>query len=1808
MSVSIRRLGQRLLWRRRLRRFLQADDPTVISADRLAREFSAADPRSIERLWKKITIEADRMRIDGSLSPDKYRELTEALRNTDPQLLSERLSPLHPLLLDKEFYRLSDVATREWLRRSFARFAKRHRLSPKSAALLWQGERCRPIRYSAGMLLCSILSAAAVGWIGVLMCPAKAAVLLLTALPAVFTGVYLISAALLRRLLPDSPLPQLESSAGHSVLRVLVGRFQDADASLDQAQSIVSGTGEDCLLLLTLPDVSVSPPSNEQAQIDLLTKRAEELSRQSDSTVTLVIPPRRYRPGKWGKARWIGRLTVSELAEVIAHSLQGLSVYPEAIAILPIGGTLMPIGEEGMASALFHPLCPSDALVFLTPSASPLPLDRLTVLRQCLLQKYNAPSDLVGWGIYRTDALLALAKGEMLSPRLASQPLFTEQVRSPSACTPVLRQTPTLLPCLRLLLPLSRTLLLLGIVAARLPPSLSFLLWTVASADLSAAALLSLRTGRRFFLYTLPAWKRLAAAFVNRSVLPMQDLLPRAGSRLPWGLCLLSLAFGSTAIAIGTPWSILGLGWIIAPLLQSDIQPSAELTPALRGACYALAEELYPYLQRSEDALPPAYLTKTGENALYTTPAVLGTHLAAEISACDLGLIDPYTLERRVEHLLRRLEGLPTRCGLPYARYDTQTGEFYKDSRVDTVTVGLYALCLAAAESGLSALAIRNPSLRVLSQRIAHLQAQMDLTLLLNGDLSLCRALTPEGEREGQLTCFAGGGGLTLCAILTSDSAQSLSGKQKIAAWNTLLSPSEFKEGHCLILSENGTLDDYWLPLQLLPIPRDSLISDAAARAVRAALREGSKKNDLRAAAPPHPRCNPSSSSLTNHFHVHSLRNWPRLSAAPPPISAGCDSLSVFHACPQKEITAPLLCLLLQNRPRFALSHLQRLQKASPDGGFADPIHPEQIPVDGLALSLIALAGAVTHHTFAERLSALPRFCCLAPLLGRRPDSAVESKLPIPTSVKAIPVATASAPSVLLMGDAENALLIAKGHGICIWRNKIPLTSPASSAAPLIGGRGSGLLLQQNGKPFPLPHTVYRRSAGELILSDNGVQCRITQTASDWTLCWERADSAPTDLRFLLCPALPEARLWEDRMDTNGRTTVCLGVEYSPSLTLLAAIEGIESPFTHADPSPFPQGSNGIRSVFSIRPHTADGIVRTPSCMIGGRWSDKRLTLRLILAKGRADAITQLHSPTASRMIVAYPISQPAPDGSLASRVLEWQIRSLFSAAPIPSAMAVGSAGSDRDYLARCLTGGNRLLSEKGFPQSEEIPLPLQLSRREGAEALINRLLSTVPEDVETSLLPAEEQITYPDGFPRILRGRNRPTSARGYANGIARLSASPDGLEFTPVKGALPIRLTFRLFRGARDLLLPAAATAVRYAPAEVSFEGEDFSLRAALLPRLPLLAITLEGAGDARLCAPQLPPPCREEEGERFYSLPAERLLFIRRFADVERTVWLIGAFPRGRDRLYYLIRSAVTPLTLPPLLADTDRRLRSAASLLRIENRAMPALPSIVSAILASDSPARALLTPLCTPEVSIADLIRLANSPPTLLFPMALALRVAVTDETVAERRVPVEGGRASLYLLAARCLEQAMEEAPQHPLLPPIVSAFTRLAERLGDHTGKQLYAAFAPTEAAQPVHWNAFPEASPETVRLLSDLSVGKSGAASALLAALSNLPVSPAPTDAALLYCGLLWGVMGFTPSALGDGFSLAPSAVEEEITFLLTCRGEWRITLTPGAAPICTRADALAVTDGAPTQKIFRNRKFSPQNGCIVHKNSVK
>lgn len=1838
-AKSTGRLYRRLFRKAFLIRLIRGADLSALSPEEVARDFSCTDEKSIERLLAALRRTCERLRQKGKLSDDRCQALIEWQQNISPATLGELLSPYHSLLSEKPFYHLSDAPTRRRLRKSAARFAAWHRLSPESAALLWKGELPRPHYLLTALPLLAIPAAAVSGGVLLSLLPLAQRLPALLILPALFGGFYLLAVALLQKLLPSSPLPLLRSGEGHSLLVVGIGSAEQPQTALEGMARMISAGYSDCRYQLVLipSDGSAREAAGEEASAASIRAEAEKLASRFDCTLEVTFAKRQYEPSR---KQWKGTPTFPQLAKLLWESISAMEedTVPEAICLLPVEAAIFPDTFERLSAALFHPLCPADSLVFLRSPFSPHPTMRLQTLRSCLLQKLNAPADFHGYGILRKEALQAVAACDAgtpypLSPRLSGETLSLvgeERERRSSLFShcqskpfsPPLRQTPSLLPWLPIELAILRPLLLLWMIVANTPPLLFVLLALLSSADLWASALLSFSPSpKRFCLSTLSAWKVLGKEQLTRLLLPLRELweLHPIGGRV--GFCLASLFFGSAVIVteflpLQTPLFFLGLIWGIAPLLIGEPSHRQTLTANQKAACYALAEEIYPMLLE-EEKLPPAYKTLSGEAAPYTTPTTLGSELIALLSALDLGLCDAHTAEQKIAARLTKLESLPTRCGLPFARYAIETEDFYKDSTVSSAECGLYALCLAALEGGLRAYRSSHPSLSALADRAARLSDRMDLSLLLTDEDRLCRTLSPSGEQVGELPYLCGMGGVTLFAVLASDSTLSMGSQRKKRAFSELCAPITLKKGHLLIRSEQGELWEYLLPSLLLPLPEESLLAVGGRCALKLCLREArhtarsERRSKLRSAAPNEARV--SSDALSPSQRTHGFRRllfWSHLGKSAPLPQTGSRLLG--RSADPMPLTAPLLCLLLEQKPRIALCGLQKLQQSAPMGGFTDPAFGDRIPYTGLSFSLIALAGAVTSRSFRERIKALPRCGVLLPLLDRRWEEWREESPPHFTKAEELP--THTPPSLFLLGDANHGLLLRQGGLLSLWEGGKPLTAPQASDPLLSPNRITALLFSDGNRLLPFPCRPERRTPYRLCLEGEEISCEILQEAGGWCLQLTRAQASPVELRFLLSPAfrkgkpirltthrdtLPNIEPTEEHPSVASPSdpSIALVLELSPSQTLAIGLRGVDFPFTHADPSPFPTGERQLLSLFSLPPKEASGFCETPSCMIGGTWRGRTLSLRLCTASQKRDAIERLRFPaTIAADTKGTPFPLPVPDRSLAAMAMEWELNALYYGQAVPTATAIGST-----HLARCLDSARQILAEKGFSLASTLPTPLTVSHREGAEALLSRLLGKAPLCAQTPLLPPSGEITAPEGFWQILRGRDLPSLCRIYHNGIATLWADPEDFRFSPTLASEPIPLRLLLAHREAQQLLPASATALSYEAGQAVFSGDGFTLTASLLPNLPLLTIRLTSTDDAELVLPTLSLPHKEEGSDRFWYLSETQVLYFRTWKETDTQTWLIGTFPRAHDHLYYWIKENVTAQTLPAIMDGYNAEQRIAATVLTGISPNLPAFPALAAAVLEGTDRSRALLAPICTPASAKAALLQLSADDRSLLLPTALLLYHAVLgEERIDDCLIPIAGGRESLYLHAARSLEYAMENAPENPLLPTLTAAFAKLASEHCD-SAAPLYAAFEPpADACYPADgidplWHC-PR---KTVLLLAKLyqsdPCDSPAVVSALLNTIEKLPPNPPAAEAALLWCGVLFGVLGFHPAE--NGCTLAPLAVKEAYQFRLSYRGEHIVQLFPDAPPHTVSAES--VQSEKKGENISPQPIFSRQNG---------
>lgn len=1679
--------------------------------EQIAREQRTHSEDGLRKLAGQLYKMGEQLHQNGVISTQRWQEILRLLAQTQWAELEETLSPYHRLLQDKEFYRRSALTTRCVLRRHAAIFAKRHRLPPESAALLWKGERSAPRRWLCLFLLVPILPALLLSVLLWKSLPLWAWGWSLFTLPSVLLGGYLLAATLLNRLLPTSPLPLLDTGEGHPILVVGIeksSRYTEALAGLERLLH-TGNSASSYLLLLTHEDALLAQCAGEEEMEKQVRQKLCKLEQQYNVSIDLLVIPRTYDSHR---KKWCGQTSFHQIAPYLAEKI---SPETEAVCILPANGILLPQTIQRLSATLFHPLFTGNALSFLYPNESPLPAHRLAKLRRVLLQKMDAPADFNGYGMLRADCLhgFTATSSIPISPRLSGETLYGNP---PTALTDSPYATPRYGRLLCLASIICHPLLLWGIIHHAFPGWICLLLLALSLSDLWVSIALSFpRKNRTAIFYSRPSLIRLGKEVGIRLLLPLKGICT-FGQMSRTAQYLLTLLFGCAVIASGAPFSFLGIFWIAAPILFPAPLLESSLTPMEKAACHALSKELFEKMPIDTDRLPPSMM---GKEESATTPVTLGLYGSAFVSAFALGLCDHLTFRRQISALIDQLEELPVKCGLPYSGYRLEEGGAYENGTIDSYSAAIYALCLCQLETALLEYTPSHPQWKALAERVSRLTMQMDFHLLLSPSGELCQKLTPSGEQIGVLHLLCEKGGLTWFAALSSVgfSASSPTEVGAVAPkriFSRLIAPPA---PQCKGEWSPKRLRDHLLPLLLLPVPAGSpmdygadLLIRQIPRGKRWPIRERlSQKLALCFTPSPNqfPQGSPTSPPHAEERSFSSLLRWPRLTK-----TTGIDSPNM-QAPPTLPLRATEYCLLLAKKPHYALSRLQILQKYTPLGGFSEDSTSSALSVDALALGLIAMESAIRPSGFAQRIQNHPRCACLIPLLSTH-------SLPVfPTPLSSLPRPATSDPLAppILLGDGGHGLLISQYATFSLWEQGHPLTVPQEAEWGGIGGRPTGILLRRGDQTPPLVLCFSEPDQAEERITDEAkITCTISaDSRNNWACRLHQSSETDTEFRLLFCPACkPTKPLRLTTLTAFDRHRIRLAIECSASLAVVWEAEGLTDPFTHADPSPLPRGDGWRNSIFHLHSQSADGLFFTPTCILGGNWRSTSLTLRIAVASTAAEAHRRLdeEAAQASPSVVTPDLSHS--DGL----VLAYYLSRLFAGAPVPHHTA-----NSHPPLHRCLSKTRNLLVSLGFPMDASLPTPLSVSPREGVEGLFHRLLTPPSKIGETPMLPLEGKIDYPDGYFHQIRGRNSRPITHTVSNPWLCLDADPTKLSLRSAAFPTTLALIWVLHSEQHSWILPDACTEVSHLPGKICLSGAEFTLALTLLPDYPLLIIELTSLAEGEMTVAPLASPDSIADGYSFWHLSDTQTLFLHSWKKSSSQVWLVGAFDPANDRIFYEIREAVTPYTYRDLLDAHAQSIRHATDILQDSH--IPALPAMSLAVLSAPSPVKAILSPWCTPWSAPNDLLTLAQEN-TLLLPAALLIYRSVfpQDSEICQSPIATPAGSESLYLRAARAIETAMENAPETPLLPLLVHAFAKLAADLGDPAAS-LYEGFAPKKsvsyptAGKDPYWSCHRS----TLLCLQSLETDGDHAVDTLRDAIAAQLPSPAIEDAALLWSGAL-------------------------------------------------------------------------------------
>lgn len=782
---------------------------------------------------------------------------------------AERLSDLDALLSDSALYLDSDADTRHQLRAQICRFAARHRLTDEQAAHLWKDGQLRPTarRFPCiGLLTSSLLLAlTASGLLFGLFYRSSLWLAILT-VPTLFCPIWelfsLLTEGAVRRLFPTAKIPVLHKEKAPPICAMLIASVQDdAVRTVERLETLIDANrhAEGLFgLILLLPDAPARYTACDKTLCEPFLAAFHALEKRTNRPLRLVVCRRSYLPRE---KRWSGTPSYAELLSACRALLCGEEApfemtvgqkaperAPEALYLAPADRTLAPDGLRQLAATLFHPLTQADCMLPIlrsTDRAAVRTVGRYTK-RQITLQKAGGKLPFPGYGMIGLTALTRLTdrtdtKPPSLSCALASTDLYTNRLPEPTrTCQPealLLSVFPSLRTRIAAILRLPLYLALLGS-----SPLLCFCGILLSNADLAVELIFAVRIGFRFLTCTLPEALELGKTALGRLLFPVAecfDALPFTDrlSRSKGLIRTLSSAGVGIAAALlyDIPQAIVGPIWALAPLLipPSPKSPPKALPAAQRRYLHTLCKKCWRYFEESvSEAHPlPSLASDSGSaHADDTTPDAFAFYLVACLSACELGLIDRHTLERRVRNALDAWERFPLYHGLPYDRYSLKTGDCVSGSRIDSAACGRYALSLALLSASLAEYAADHPSIARLAERSALLWQKADYAQLYDNEHSaFYEAVAPSGASYGRLDRLASPAACICIAAIAL-------GQLDPIALKRLRRP--FRSARSVGGSAVAMLEDCLVPALFLESKQDSLLGSVQRSVCLAALKE----------------------------------------------------------------------------------------------------------------------------------------------------------------------------------------------------------------------------------------------------------------------------------------------------------------------------------------------------------------------------------------------------------------------------------------------------------------------------------------------------------------------------------------------------------------------------------------------------------------------------------------------------------------------------------------------------------------------------------------------------------------------------------------------------------------------------------------------------------------------------------------------------------------------------------------------------------------------------------------------------------
>ena len=307
------------------------------------------------------------------------------------------------------------------------------------------------------------------------------------------------------------------------------------------------------------------------------------------------------------------------------------------------------------------------------------------------------------------------------------------------------------------------------------------------------------------------------------------SLLTAAAPALILGAAMMFLS----ALSVHVPGFLLGLAWLISPLLSrvldTPVNENAPLSPADREFLTDVARDTLRFyrahVNESTHFLPPdnVQLSPPRGAAMRTSPTNIGMYLVSLCAARKMELMDSDEMLRSMARTLDTLEKLPVWHGIPYNWYDLNTLTPMHPRFVSSVDAGNLCACLlTSAQCARTCIQEADAALRSVPARLDALSTRMQF-----------RRLYDRREELFYIGYDAESGKMTdnhydmmaSEALLLSYVAIALRHAPEKHWWRLNRTWTRVKGGKTL-LSFSGTMFEYLLPAVFLPAFHRSSLAD----------------------------------------------------------------------------------------------------------------------------------------------------------------------------------------------------------------------------------------------------------------------------------------------------------------------------------------------------------------------------------------------------------------------------------------------------------------------------------------------------------------------------------------------------------------------------------------------------------------------------------------------------------------------------------------------------------------------------------------------------------------------------------------------------------------------------------------------------------------------------------------------------------------------------------------------------------------------------------------------------------------------